>query len=144
MRTLAGEYPRFGHRRLRLYLERRGHVMSVTRAHRLWRAAGLQVPRRHPASKSRRVDGARRVALSCAPTTDPSSCRERFCAGWHTADIDTALNDPGTPWQNGAAFIGQCRDECWRSQDSVDTLFPGLVSGLGLLRTDATEVAMPA
>jgi putative transposase len=48
MRTLAGQYPRFGYRRIRIYLERRGHVMSVERAHRLWRAAGLQVPRRRP------------------------------------------------------------------------------------------------
>lgn len=31
----------------------------------------------------------------------------------------------------------------WRSQDSVDTLFPGPVSGFELLRADATEVAVP-
>ncbi len=32
----------------------------------------------------------------------------------HTADIDTALNDPGKPWQNGAdeSFNGKFRDEC--------------------------------
>ena len=35
------------------------------------------------------------------------------------------------------------RKSPWRSQDSVDTLFPGLVSGFELLRADATEVAMP-
>jgi hypothetical protein len=28
----------------------------------------------------------------------------------------------------------------WRSQDSVDTLFQGLVGGFELLRADATEV----
>ncbi len=32
----------------------------------------------------------------------------------------------------------------WRSQDSVDTRFPRLVSGFELLWADATEVAMPA
>ena len=32
----------------------------------------------------------------------------------HTAEIDTALNDPGKPWQNGAdeSFNGKFRDEC--------------------------------
>ena len=31
----------------------------------------------------------------------------------HTANIDTALNDPGKPWQNGAdeSFNGKFRDE---------------------------------
>lgn len=32
----------------------------------------------------------------------------------------------------------------WRSQDSVDTVFPGFVSGFELLRADATEMAVPA
>jgi len=48
MRVLAGQYPRFGYRTIQVYLERRGHVMSAERMHRLWRTAGLQVPRRRP------------------------------------------------------------------------------------------------
>ena len=48
MRTLAGQYPRFGYRKIQVYLERQGHVMSAERMHRLWRQAGLQVPRRRP------------------------------------------------------------------------------------------------
>jgi len=40
------QYPRFGYRRIRVFLGRRGHTMSADRAHRLWRSAGLQVPRR--------------------------------------------------------------------------------------------------
>ena len=48
MRELAGQYPRFGYRRIQVFLERRGMAMSADRAHRIWRRAGLQVPRRRP------------------------------------------------------------------------------------------------
>jgi putative transposase len=48
MRELAGQYPRYGYRRIRVFLERRGHRMSADRAHRLWRKCGLQVPRKRP------------------------------------------------------------------------------------------------
>ena len=48
MRRLAGQYPRYGYRRIRIFLQREGHVMSADRAHRLWRQCGLQVPRRRP------------------------------------------------------------------------------------------------
>jgi len=48
MRELAGRYPRFGYRRIQVFLARRGLAMSADRAHRIWRRAGLQVPRRRP------------------------------------------------------------------------------------------------
>ena len=48
MRELAGQYPRYGYRRIQVFLARRGHEMSADRAHRLWRLAGLQVPRKRP------------------------------------------------------------------------------------------------
>ena len=48
MRELAGQYPRYGYRRIRIFLTRLGHAMSTDRAHRLWRQAALQVPRRRP------------------------------------------------------------------------------------------------
>ena len=48
MGELAREYPRYGYRRIRVFLGRDGHAMSAGRAHRLWRAAGLQVPRKRP------------------------------------------------------------------------------------------------
>ena len=57
MRRLAAQYPRYGYRRIRIFLKREGHTMSTDRTHRLWRQAGLQVPRRRPR---------RRVALSRA------------------------------------------------------------------------------
>lgn len=48
MRELAAQYPRFGYRRIQVFLERRGFAMSADRAYRLWKQAGLQVPRRRP------------------------------------------------------------------------------------------------
>jgi putative transposase len=48
MRDLAGQYPRYGYRKIRIFLGRQGHAMSAERAYRLWRQAGLQVPRRRP------------------------------------------------------------------------------------------------
>ncbi len=48
MRTLAGQYPRFGYRMVMPFLARQHHVMSADRAYRLWRQAGLQVPKRRP------------------------------------------------------------------------------------------------
>jgi transposase InsO family protein len=48
MRDLSAQYPRFGYRRIGVYLERAGHVMSWDRTHRLWKLAGLQVPRKRP------------------------------------------------------------------------------------------------
>jgi putative transposase len=56
MRELSAQYPRYGYRRIRIFLGRDGHRMSVGRVHRLWRAAGLQVPRKRP---RKRVTAAR-------------------------------------------------------------------------------------
>ena len=56
MGELARQYPRYGYRRIQVFLARQGHEMSADRAYRLWREAGLQVPRRRP---RRRVASAR-------------------------------------------------------------------------------------
>ena len=48
MRELAAQYPRYGYRRIQVFLARRGHVMSADRTHRLWRLHGLQVPKKRP------------------------------------------------------------------------------------------------
>src|SRR5579862_2872644 len=48
MRDLTGQYPRYGYRRIRIFLCRAGHIMSAERTYRLWCQAGLQVPRRRP------------------------------------------------------------------------------------------------
>jgi putative transposase len=177
MGEFARQYPRYGYRRIRVFLGRDGHRMSAGRAYRLWRAAGLQVPRRRP---RRRVasgrprpqapTGANQVwaydfvfdrcangqQLKCLTVTDewtreglaievdgrirsgrvievlarlvsergaPLYLRSdngpefvsRALLSWIVAQgIDTALIDPGKPWQNGTdeSFNGKLRDEC--------------------------------
>jgi putative transposase len=177
MRELAAQYPRFGYRRVRIFLARRGHVMSVERAHRLWRQAGLQVPRRRPRRRvatgrprpvpatgpnhvwaydfvldacangqklkcltvideftreSLAIDVAggirsgrvidvlsRLVSTHGAPRylrsdNGPEFVSRAILRWLQEAQIETALNDPGKPWQNGAdeSFNGKFRDEC--------------------------------
>lgn len=56
MRELSAQYPRYGYRRIQVFLERQGYRMSADRAWRLWRKSALQVPRKRP---RRRVAGAR-------------------------------------------------------------------------------------
>ena len=51
MSELAAQYPRYGYRRVRIFLGRDGHKMSFGRAYRLWRQAKLQVPRTRPRTR---------------------------------------------------------------------------------------------
>ena len=56
MKRLSAQYPRYGYRRIRIFLGREGHAMSPSRAERLWRKAKLQLPakrRRKRISSSR-------------------------------------------------------------------------------------------
>ena len=48
LRTLAGQYPRYGYRTMRIFLERAGHTLGTDRMYRLWRQEGLQVPKKRP------------------------------------------------------------------------------------------------
>jgi putative transposase len=56
MRRLSALYPRYGYRRIRIFLTREGRAMSAGRAERLWRQTKLQLPRKRP---RRRVAGKR-------------------------------------------------------------------------------------
>lgn len=67
MKRLAAQYPRFGYRRIRIFLQREGHRMRAQRAHRLWRLAALQLPRRRP---RRRVAVSRPRPLPAAAPND--------------------------------------------------------------------------
>jgi putative transposase len=177
MKRLAQQYPRYGYRRIRIFLKREGYSMSWQRAHRLWKAAGLQLPRRRP---RRRIAGSRPrplppiapnsvwaydfvfdgcangQQLKCLTIVDEytreclaidvaGSIRsgrvievlsrlisERGAPAFLRSDngpefvskailqwvveqnIQTALIDPGKPWQNGTdeSFNGKLRDEC--------------------------------
>ena len=48
MKELSAQYPRYGYRRIRIFLRRRGFELSWSRTHRLWKQAGLLVPRKRP------------------------------------------------------------------------------------------------
>ena len=67
MKRLAQQYPRYGYRRIRIFLKREGYDMSWQRAHRLWKAAGLQLPKRRG---RRRIAGSRPRPL---PAVGPNS-----------------------------------------------------------------------
>jgi putative transposase len=64
MRELAAQYPRYGYRMMQLLLAKEGTTMSSDRAYRLWRSAGLQVPRKRPR---------KRVATGRPRPTPPNS-----------------------------------------------------------------------
>ncbi len=46
MKKLSGVYPRFGSRRIRIFLQREGIQVGRERCSRLWANAGLQVPKK--------------------------------------------------------------------------------------------------
>ena len=177
MRRIAAIYPRYGYRRVRIFLRREGHPMSPERAYRLWRHAGLQLPRRRPrrrvaSSRPRPLpaNGPNQVwaydfvhdacadgkKLKCLTLIDeftreclaidvagsirssrvievltrvisvhgapaflrsdngPEFISKAILEWLAETKIDTALIDPGKPWQNGAdeSFNGKLRDEC--------------------------------
>lgn len=177
MAELSAQYPRYGYRRIAIFLDRDGHKMSFGRAHRLWRRAKLQVPRKRPRKRiatgrprPNAPTGANQVwsydfvfdwcasgqQLKCLTVTDewtkeglaievdgrirsgrvievlsrlvsergaPLYLRSdngpefvsRALLKWIVGQgIETALIDPGKPWQNGLAesFNGKFRDEC--------------------------------
>ena len=56
MKALALENNRYGYRRVRILLGREGIPLSWARAHRLWRKAGLSLPRRRPRRRLRRQE----------------------------------------------------------------------------------------
>jgi putative transposase len=55
MQRLSGQYPRYGSRRIRVFLSREGIEVGKEKCGRLWAEQGLQVPRKRPR---------RRVAMS--------------------------------------------------------------------------------
>jgi putative transposase len=177
MKRLALQYPRYGYRRIRIFLKREGHAMGWHRAHRLWKSAGLQLPKRRtrrrvaasrprplPASGPNSVWAYDFVFDACANgqqikclTVIDEFTREclaidvaggirskrvievlstlvsqrgaplfmrsdngpefvsRAILEWIVeSKIESALIDPGKPWQNGTdeSFNGKLRDEC--------------------------------
>jgi putative transposase len=98
-KALSAQYPRYGYRRIRIFLGRDGHRISVGRAYRLWQAAG---PRKRAAAARPRPQApsgpnqvwsydfvfdrcANGQQLKCLTVADEftvrSSCRRRCCRG---------------------------------------------------------------
>jgi putative transposase len=65
VRRLAARHPRYGYRRIWALLRRAGRRINVKRVYRLWRLAGLALPRRRPRPKRR--TGARVDPQATAP-----------------------------------------------------------------------------
>lgn len=71
MRRLSGQYPRFGSRRIRVFLSREGIQIGQQRCSRLWRQAGLQVPAKRKRRKA--------VAGSLSRASQPTSKNSVWC-----------------------------------------------------------------
>jgi len=69
MRKLSGVYPRFGSRRIRVFLQREGMQIGKERCGRLWVNAGLQVPkkrrRKRPGTTLRPLAPVKRNSVWC-------------------------------------------------------------------------------
>src|SRR2546425_101138 len=71
LQRLAAAHPRYGYRRMWALLHRRGLAVNAKRVHRLWRGAGLALPRRRVRRKVR--TGAR-----VRPLADPAHARGAY------------------------------------------------------------------
>ena len=92
MQRLSGQYPRFGSRRIRVFLGREGLQVGQERCSRLWREAGLQVPAKR---KRRRVAGSQ--PRPCLPTGRNSVWSYDFvydaCANGQTMKCLTVVDE---------------------------------------------------
>lgn len=92
MQRLSGQYPRFGSRRIRIFLGREGFWIGQERCSRLWRKAGLQVPAKR---KRRRV--AASPSRHCLPTGRNSVWSYDFvydaCANGQTLKCLTVVDE---------------------------------------------------
>jgi putative transposase len=175
MKRLSSHYPRYGYRRIRIFLGREGHAMGTGRAERIWREAKLQLPRKRPrrriattrprplppraanhvwallfdacangqqlkcltivdeftheclaidvagSIRSTRVIEVleRLISIHGAPVylrsdSGPEFVSQAILKWLSDSRIETAVIDPGKPWQNGTneSFNGKLRDEC--------------------------------
>jgi hypothetical protein len=74
MKELSAQYPRYGYRRIRIFIDRDGHRMSPGRAHRLWQTAsgrGSASPLRRGHARKHRVGRTRCGATTSCSTIAP-------------------------------------------------------------------------
>ena len=124
MRRLAAQYPRYGYRRIRVFLRREVHVMSPDRAHRLWRHAGLQVPRRRCGGGEHSIRGAGAAgsqrgcqtdttAVPCQAAGDllATAAAARVKGG---TKLDQMAEENQTTWPLGRVSENGCAKGCVR------------------------------
>jgi len=118
MKRLAGQYPRYGYRRIRIFLRREGYPMSTDRCHRLWRQAGRQVPRRR---RRRRVS-------STLPRPLPAHGRNHVWA--YDFVFDACAN--GQPLK-GLTVVDEYTRECLAIDVAGSIRSPRVIEGLARL-----------
>jgi putative transposase len=125
MREHAGQYPRYGYRRIRVFLRRKNFVMDGRQIKCLtaideWTRECLAIDVAGSIRSGRVVDVlSRPVSIHGAPRhlrcdNGPEFISRAILTWLGEAGIDTAFIDPGKPWQNGAneSFTDKFRDEC--------------------------------
>ena len=79
MNRLSAQYPRYGYRRIRIFLRREGLSMGINRARRLWNQAGLSLPRKRP---RRRIAASRPRPLPPRALPRLAACARRRPSNW--------------------------------------------------------------
>ena len=114
---LAGEYGRYGYRRITAMLRQRGWRVNHKRVERLWRIEGLKVPQKQP--QRRRLwlnDGScvRRRPQHNNHVWSYDFVLAQTLRDWLARlEVQTLYIEPGSPWENGyiESFNGKLRDE---------------------------------
>ena len=91
------QYPRYGYRKIRIFLARRGHPMRAERTYRLWRQAGLHAPRRRP----------RRRVATRRPRSQPPTARNHVWA--YDFVFDTCADGRSLKC---VTIVDECTREC--------------------------------
>lgn len=104
MRRIGATYPRYGYRRIRIFLRREGHAIDVAGSIRSRRVIEVLT----------RLISARDAPAFLRSDNGPEFISKAIPDWLAEAKIDTALIDPGKPWQNGSdeSFNAKFRDEC--------------------------------
>ena len=86
MRTLAGQYPRYGICTIRIFLDRQGHAMGTDCMYRLWRQEALQVPKKRPRRRVATEPASAVAADRGQPRLGVRLC-VRYVRGWPDPEV---------------------------------------------------------
>ncbi len=88
------QYPRYGCRRIRIFLGRDGYAMSPGRAYRLWLRARLQLPRKRPRNQNLRL----RISVRGAARGYRPQQRARAVSEVWVSDVPRTRCAPSPHW----------------------------------------------